>query len=75
MKLQGRRILVTGGFAGTRLELAKQLLALANTVIITGRNQTMPDAAVTANPGPPRVQCNAADPAALKELGDTAEVG
>ena len=38
MKLEQRTILITGGSSGMGLELAKQLLARGNTVIITGRD-------------------------------------
>lgn len=38
MQLQGRTVLITGGTSGIGLEMARQLLARRNTVIITGRN-------------------------------------
>ncbi len=38
MKLTSDTILITGGASGIGLEMAKQLLALGNTVIITGRS-------------------------------------
>lgn len=38
MKLENNTILVTGGTSGFGLEFAQKLIALGNTVIITGRN-------------------------------------
>nr|WP_293833314.1 SDR family NAD(P)-dependent oxidoreductase [uncultured Arsenicibacter sp.] len=38
MKLAGNTILVTGGTGGFGIEFASKLIALGNTVIITGRN-------------------------------------
>jgi len=39
MKLTQRTILITGGTSGIGQEFARQLLALGNTVIVTGRDQ------------------------------------
>ncbi len=43
MNLNNNTILITGGTSGFGLEFTKQLLALGNTVMITGRNQTKLD--------------------------------
>jgi len=45
MNTSGNTILITGGTSGIGLELARQLLALDNTVLITGRSQARLDAA------------------------------
>ena len=45
MKLSNRTILITGGTSGIGLELARQLLARGNTVIVPGRDQEKLDAA------------------------------
>lgn len=68
MKLTDRTILITGGSAGIGLAFAQKFLSLGNTVIITGRNQAKLDAAVAANPGLHSIQCDAADPDALRAL-------
>ena len=39
MKLTQRTILITGGTSGIGQEFARQLLALGNTLIVTGRDQ------------------------------------
>ena len=51
MKLNGKTILMTGGTSGIGLELARQLLARGNTVLVTGRDQERLDAAAQALPG------------------------
>jgi uncharacterized oxidoreductase len=39
MKFQHRTVLITGGSSGIGLELARQLIAMQNTVLICGRSQ------------------------------------
>jgi hypothetical protein len=45
MKLTGNTILITGGAGGIGYELTKQLTALGNTILITGRDQAKMDRA------------------------------
>jgi uncharacterized oxidoreductase len=51
MKMTGRTILITGGTSGIGLELARQLTARGNTVIVTGRDLDRLEAARQAVPG------------------------
>jgi uncharacterized oxidoreductase len=50
MKLTGNTILITGGASGIGYELTKQLTALGNTILITGRDQAKLDRAKVAFP-------------------------
>ncbi|WP_425148691.1 SDR family oxidoreductase [Deinococcus sp.] len=68
MKLNRKTILLTGGTSGIGLELARQLLARDNTVIVTGRDQARLDAAARALPGLQTVRSDVSDPAAIAEL-------
>ena len=68
MKLQHKTILITGGTSGIGLELARQLLARGNTVIVTGRTQEKLDAAKRALPGMHTFQSDVSDPAAIEAL-------
>ncbi len=68
MKLSQRTILITGGTSGIGLELARQLLAQGNTVIVTGRDQEKIDAAKRAVPGVHAFQSDVSDPAAITTL-------
>jgi uncharacterized oxidoreductase len=50
MKLDNQTILITGGSSGIGLELATRLIALGNTVIVTGRDQRKLDDAKRKHP-------------------------
>jgi len=68
MKLHGKTVLITGGSSGIGLELAKQLLARGNTVIVTGRDQAKLDATLRLLPGLHGFRSDVSDPAAIVEL-------
>jgi uncharacterized oxidoreductase len=68
MKLEGRTILITGGTSGIGLELAKQLFARRNTVIITGRNQRKLEEVKSALPGVHIIQSDASKPQEIQSL-------
>jgi uncharacterized oxidoreductase len=68
MKLKHRTVLITGGASGIGQELARQLLALGNTVIVTGRDQTKLDRAREALPGLHVFQSDVSDPSAVETL-------
>ena len=59
------RLRATGGLA---LEFAKHLLALGNTVLITGRDQAKLDQARQQLPGVHTFQRDVSDPAAIRQL-------
>jgi uncharacterized oxidoreductase len=68
MKLSRRTILITGGTSGIGFELAKQLLARDNIVIVTGREQSRLDHAQRSLPGLHTFQSDVSDPAAIALL-------
>ncbi len=70
MKLQQRTILITGGTSGIGLELAKQLIARGNTVIVTGRDAERLDATKQTLPGVHTFQSDVCDPVAITVLHD-----
>lgn len=70
MRLSNRTILITGGTSGIGLELARQLLARGNAVMVTGRSQERLDAACQALPGLHAFQSDASDPDAILALRD-----
>lgn len=68
MKLRQKTILITGGSSGIGFELAKQLLQLGNTVIITGRDQEKLDRAKQALPAIHTVQSDVSDAQSISLL-------
>jgi uncharacterized oxidoreductase len=62
MKLEGRTILITGGTSGIGFEMAKQLIARRNTVLITGRDQRKLEEAKSALSGVHTFQSDASNP-------------
>jgi len=70
MKLTDNTILITGGSNGIGLELAKQLLSLGNTVIITGRTQSRLDEVKKKYPALHIFQSDAGKASDIKSLYD-----
>ena len=70
MKLRQRTILLTGGTSGIGLELARQLRARDNVVIVTGRDARRLADASRAVPGLHGIVSDVADPAAVARLRD-----
>jgi uncharacterized oxidoreductase len=68
MKMQQRTILITGGTSGIGLELARQLLALDNTVIVTGRDVEKLAATKRLLPGLHVFESDVGDPAGIAAL-------
>jgi uncharacterized oxidoreductase len=68
MKLRNNTILITGGAGGIGYELTKQLTALGNTVLITGRDQAKMDRAKAAFPKIHTFQSDVSDPEAIATL-------
>jgi uncharacterized oxidoreductase len=68
MKLEGRTILITGGTSGIGLEMAKQLIARGNTVLITGRDQRKLDDAKFALSGVHTFLSDASKPEEIQSL-------
>ena len=71
MKLIGKTVLITGGTSGIGLELARQLVALGNVVIVTGRDLDKLKAAQRALPGLHVFQSDVTDPASIESLYKT----
>ena len=68
MNLHQHTILITGGTSGLGLEFARQLLALGNTVLITGRDQARLNQARQQLPGVHTFASDVSDPAAIRQL-------
>lgn len=68
MKLKNRTILITGGTSGIGQELAHQLLARGNKVIVTGRNAQRIDEARARLPGLHGIVSDATDASAIAAL-------
>src|SRR5579872_5174771 len=72
MKLASNTILITGGASGIGYELTKQLTALGNTILITGRDQPKMDRAKAAFPNLHTFQSDVSDPKAIAALYEKA---
>ena len=70
MRTSGNTVLITGGTSGLGLELAVQLLALNNIVIITGRDRTRLDAAQKNFPKLHTLRSDVSNPKAIPLLFD-----
>ncbi|WP_158936888.1 SDR family oxidoreductase [Burkholderia sp. S171] len=68
MKMIGRTVLITGGTSGIGLELARQLIARSNTVVITGRDNARLEAAQQTVPGVHLFQSDVSDQTSIKAL-------
>src|SRR5260221_13026609 len=68
MKLKNNTILIPGGASGIGYELTKQITALGNTVLITGRDQARMDRAKAAFPEIHIFQSDVSDPKAIAAL-------
>lgn len=68
MELKNNTILITGGASGFGYEFASRLLALGNTVIITGRDQEKLNLAKKKLPGLHTYQSDVSDPDAITSL-------
>ena len=68
MKISNNTILITGGTSGIGFDLATQLLALGNIVIITGRDQSKPDRIKREHPLLHTIQSDVSDPRRLRRF-------
>ncbi len=75
MKTRGNTILITGGTSGIGFEFCRQLLALGNTVIATGRDDARLQKAKTALPGLQTIKSDVSRTADIEALVKTAVAG
>ncbi len=68
MKLKNQTILITGGTSGIGFELAQQLIARGNVVIVTGREQSRLDHAKRSSPSLHTFESDVSDPQAIATL-------
>ena len=68
MELTKNTILITGGSSGLGLALAARLLAMGNTVIVTGRDQAKLDRTRNQLPGIHTIQSDVSRPEAIGQL-------
>ena len=68
MKLTNNTILITGAGSGIGFELTKQLTALGNTILITGRDRAKMDRAKTAFREIHTFRSDVSDPKAIATL-------
>jgi len=68
MKLTSNTILITGGSSGIGYELTRQLTALGNTILITGRDQAKLDRAKAAFSKVHTLRRDVSDPKAIATL-------
>ena len=58
MKLNGNKVLITGGSSGIGLGIAREFLVRGNEVIVTGRNEEKLKKVKTENPGIETIACD-----------------
>ena len=74
MKLSGRTILITGGSAGIGLAFALKFVELGNTVIVTGRRESVLDEVKKRHPKLHTIQSDVADPAQIAMLATRVKI-
>lgn len=68
MRISGNTVLITGGSSGIGFALARQLTALGNTVIVTGRHAPALGLACERLPAAHAIQSDVSDPHAIAKL-------